>query len=105
MSSPNFALAREWIESRAGWGKFVAAEKLTKQTITWMAIYKNGELIVAQSRKRINWLFPDRTQSGVKTITFRYAKPKSVKIQTMANDSGDPLRITVVFIYVVMDVA
>lgn len=47
----------------------------------------------------------DRTQSGVKTITFRYAKPKSVKIQTMANDSGDPLRITVVFIYVVMDVA
>ena len=46
----------------------------------------------------------DRTQSGVKAISFKYAKPKSVKIQTFDNQSGDPLRITVVFIYVVMTV-
>ena len=44
----------------------------------------------------------DRTQSSVKTISFKYAKPKSVKIQTFDNQSGDPLRITVIFIYVVM---
>lgn len=44
----------------------------------------------------------DRTQSGVKNIIFKYAKPKSVKIQTFDNTSGDPLRITVMFIYAVM---
>jgi len=69
LASPSFALAREWIDSRKGWGRFVAAERLTKQTTTWMALYKDGKLVVAQGRKRINWLFPDRTQSGVTGIT------------------------------------
>jgi hypothetical protein len=46
----------------------------------------------------------DRNQSAIKKIHFKYAKPKSVKIQTFDNQSGDPLRITVIFIYVQMDV-
>jgi hypothetical protein len=46
----------------------------------------------------------DRTQSGVKKLIFKYAKPKSVKIQTFDNQGGDPLRITVMFIYAVMEV-
>jgi hypothetical protein len=47
----------------------------------------------------------DRVQSAVKTIKFKGAKPKSVKIQTFDNQSGDPLRITVIFIYTVMEVS
>jgi hypothetical protein len=32
-------------------------------------LWNNGELIVAQGRKRINWAFNDRTLSGVTGIT------------------------------------
>lgn len=69
LASPSFDLAKEWIESRKGWGNFAAAERLTNETVTWMSLYKNGELITAQCRKRINWLFSDRAQSGVTGIT------------------------------------
>lgn len=44
----------------------------------------------------------DRNQKSVKQISFKYAKPKSVKIQTFDNQSGEPLRITVTFIYIQM---
>lgn len=69
LASPDFNTAKEWIASRNGWGRFVAAERLTGQTTTWMSLYKNGELVVAQGRKRWNWLFANRTQSGVTGIT------------------------------------
>jgi carbamoyl-phosphate synthase large subunit len=69
LASPSYGMAREWIIARNGWGRFVAAQRLTNQTVTWMALYKDGEFIVAQGRKRWNWLFADRTQSGVTGIT------------------------------------
>lgn len=69
LASPDLQTAKAWIDSRNGWGKYVAAERLTSNTVTWMSLYKDGELIVAQGRKRLNWLFGDRTQSGVTGIT------------------------------------
>ncbi|HUK56423.1 MAG TPA: carboxylate--amine ligase [Nitrospiria bacterium] len=69
LASPTFDLAREWITLRQGWGRYTAAEKLSRETVTWMSLYKNGELIVAQGRKRLYWEFADRTQSGVTGIT------------------------------------
>ena len=69
LASPTYSLAKEWIDYRNGWGEYTAAEKLSKDTVTWMSIYKNGELIVAQGRKRLYWEFSDRTQSGVTGIT------------------------------------
>lgn len=47
----------------------------------------------------------NRMQEAVKTIAFKYAKPKSVKIGTFQHDSGDPIRITVTFIYISMEVS
>jgi len=61
--------ARLWIDFRKGWGKFTAAECLEEQTITWQSIWKNGELIVAQGRKRLYWEFANRVASGVTGIT------------------------------------
>ena len=61
--------ARLWIEFRKGWGKFTAAECLEPETITWQAIYKEGNLIVAQGRKRLYWEFANRAPSGVTGIT------------------------------------
>jgi len=58
-----------WIDFHRGWGKFTAAECLEEQTITWQSIWKNGELVVAQGRKRMYWEFSNRARSGVTGIT------------------------------------
>jgi carbamoyl-phosphate synthase large subunit len=69
LPTSDFEEARLWIEFRKGWGKFSAAECLEDQTITWQSIWKDGELIVAQGRKRLYWEFSNRVPSGVTGIT------------------------------------
>jgi carbamoyl-phosphate synthase large subunit len=69
LSSDNFAEIKNWVDKYNGWGKFTAAERLTNDSITWMAIMKDGELISAQGRKRHYWEFANRAPSGVTGIT------------------------------------
>jgi hypothetical protein len=69
LSSPSYELALFQINKANGWGRYTAAEKLTKDTVTWMAIYYHGELIVAQTRQRLYWEASNRAQSGVTGIT------------------------------------
>lgn len=61
--------ATEWIESRGGWGKFVAAELLSDKTVTWMSVWNEGELIAAQGRRRLSWAFGALSASGVTGVT------------------------------------
>lgn len=61
--------ARYWIDFFNGWRKFSASEYIGENSVTWSSIWYNGELIVAQGRKRLKWLFADRTLSGVTGIT------------------------------------
>lgn len=68
-SSGDLEFARMWIERFNGWGRFTAAEMLTADTVTWLSIWYEGELVVAQTRKRLNWSFGDRTLSGVTGVT------------------------------------
>ncbi len=65
----DFEFAKKWIDHFNGWGNFTAAEYLGPHSTTWMAIFREGELIVAQGRKRLYWKFADRTISGVTGIT------------------------------------
>ena len=65
----NFDFARIWVDRYKGWGSFTAAELLSDQTITWQSIWYQGELVVAQTRRRRSWNFGDRTLSGVTGIT------------------------------------
>lgn len=65
----NFKEASEWIERCEGWGDFIAAELLTKDTITWLSIWQNGELIVAQTRRRKGWAHSALSPSGVTGVT------------------------------------
>lgn len=65
----DYDFAKSWIDRFNGWGGFTAAELLTKDTITWLSIWHEGELVVAQSRRRIAWNFGNRTLSGVTGIT------------------------------------
>lgn len=65
----NYEFAKMWIDRYNGWGEFTASELLTKDTVTWLSIWHHGELVVAQTRRRLSWNFGDRTLSGVTGIT------------------------------------
>ena len=65
----NYEFAKLWIDRFDGWGNFTAAECLTPQTVTWLSIWYEGEIVVAQTRKRNSWNFGNRTLSGVTGIT------------------------------------
>jgi carbamoyl-phosphate synthase large subunit len=65
----DFQIAKAWIRYCNGWGNFTAAECLTPNSITWLSIWKDGKLIVAQGRKRIYWEFANRAPSGVTGLT------------------------------------
>ncbi|MCM2265300.1 MAG: hypothetical protein NDI73_08930 [Desulfuromonadales bacterium] len=69
LPTSDFEEARLWIDFRKGWGSFSASECLEEQTITWQSIWKDGELVVAQGRKRLYWEFANRAPSGVTGIT------------------------------------
>lgn len=65
----DFTLAKGWIDHYQGWGDFVAASMLTSHTVTWLSIWHEGELIVAQSRERRGWTHGNRSISGVTGVT------------------------------------
>ncbi|MEN8688053.1 MAG: carboxylate--amine ligase [Desulfuromonadales bacterium] len=69
LPTDDFDTAVRWINFMNGWGHFTAAECLEPQTITWQSIWKDGELVVAQGRKRLYWEFADRAPSGVTGVT------------------------------------
>jgi hypothetical protein len=69
LPTDDYAFAKAWIDRFQGWGRFLAAELLSPQSVTWTSLWQNGELILAQGRKRLNWLFGNRTLSGVTGIT------------------------------------
>lgn len=64
-----FDFARAWIDEHDGWGSFTAAELLTDRSVTWQSIWHEGELVVAQARRRHKWNYGNRTLSGVTGIT------------------------------------
>ena len=66
-SDPDLAIA--WIEKADGWGHYLAAEHLTKDTFTWQSIWWEGQLIAAQGRRRYGWIHGDRSASGVTGVT------------------------------------
>ena len=69
LPTSNFKFATAWINHHNGWGSFLAAELLQKQTVTWLSIWKEGNLIVAQTRARGGWVHGNRAISGVTGVT------------------------------------
>lgn len=83
----NFDLARRWIDFKGGWGRFTAAKKLTPNSTTWLSIWKDGELVVAQSRKRLYWELGNRSPSGVTGITGTGVTVDDEQVTKIAMDS------------------
>jgi carbamoyl-phosphate synthase large subunit len=62
--------AINWLDFQKGWdGTFTAAELLRDDTTTWMSIWHEGKLIVAQGRKRLYWELSKISPSGVTGAT------------------------------------
>jgi len=69
LPADNFDFTKSWVDRFNGWGEFTASELLTQNTVTWLSIWNHGELVVAQTRRRLSWNFGNRTLSGVTGIT------------------------------------
>ncbi|MFZ3122425.1 MAG: hypothetical protein WA104_03545 [Thermodesulfovibrionales bacterium] len=69
LRADSLEFAKQWIDYFNGWGIFSISEYIGRDSTTWSSIWYQGELIVAQGRKRLGWLFADRTLSGVTGIT------------------------------------
>ena len=69
LPTDDFDFARIWIDRFNGWGSFTASELLTERSVTWQSIWHEGELVVAQTRRRRSWNFGNRTLSGVTGVT------------------------------------
>jgi hypothetical protein len=65
----SFEFAKGWINRYNGWGEFTASEMLTANTVTWLSIWHEGNLVVAQTRIRKGWTHGNRTVSGVTGVT------------------------------------
>jgi len=65
----DYQKALNWVNFRDGWGHFTAAELLSPNSTTWMSIWHEGELVVAQSRERLYWELSNRAPSGVTGVT------------------------------------
>jgi hypothetical protein len=69
LPASDLATARAWIDFHRGWGSFTAAEVLSPDSVTWMSIWRDGQLVVAQGRRRLYWELSKMTPSGVTGIT------------------------------------
>ena len=83
----DFEMARAWINFFDGWGCFVAAQCLERDTVTWLSIWRDGELVVAQGRKRLYWEFANRTLSGVTGITGTGVTISDIQVDEIAQKS------------------
>ena len=61
--------AKMWLDSHDGWGSYTAAAYLGPESVTWQSIWLDGELVVAQGRKRLKWELADRSPTGVTGVT------------------------------------
>jgi carbamoyl-phosphate synthase large subunit len=61
--------AKMWLDSHDGWGSYTAAAYLGPDSVTWQSIWLDGELVVAQGRKRLKWELADRSPTGVTGVT------------------------------------
>jgi carbamoyl-phosphate synthase large subunit len=87
LPTSNFVFAKNWINYFQGWGKFTAAEMLTDKSVTWQSIWYQGELILAQTRRRRSWNFADRTLSGVTGVTGVGETCSDITVDRVAQDA------------------
>ncbi len=69
LPASDIKVAKSWMDFKEGWGKYTAAECLEPNSVTWMSVWDNGKLIVAQGRERLYWELSKISPSGVTGAT------------------------------------
>jgi len=69
LATSDIKIAKAWLDFKEGWEKYTVAECLTPNSITWQSIWKDGELVVAQGRKRLYWELSKLAPSGISGVT------------------------------------
>lgn len=87
IATASVEFASAWIDRCNGWGAFTAASMLGPDSITWQSIWWEGELIVAQARRRYEWAFADRAPAGVTGVTRIAATVRDPEIDELARAS------------------
>jgi hypothetical protein len=54
-----------WIDRHDGWGRFTAAEVLGPDTAVFQGLWRDGRLVVGQSKRRLRWANARNVPSGV----------------------------------------
>ncbi len=58
-----------WIEKGLRWEDFLAHEYLPGKEVSWLSIWKNGQLVCSQAKERIEWVQANVSPSGVAGTT------------------------------------
>ncbi|MDQ3680155.1 MAG: carboxylate--amine ligase [Actinomycetota bacterium] len=69
LPTSDFDTAKTWLDFQRGWGHFTAAELLEPSSVTWMSLWHDGQLVVAQGRKRLYWELGKIAPSGISGAT------------------------------------
>jgi hypothetical protein len=77
-------LGKAWIERHKGWGRFTAAEVLGTQMVTWIGLWRSGELAVCQARSRLHWEYANLSPSGVTGITGAQSTTSDSQVHDVA---------------------
>lgn len=54
-----------WIDHYRGWGGFIASRFLPGRNLTWCGLFRDGQLLAAQTRERLEYVIPHVSPSGI----------------------------------------
>jgi len=57
--------AVQWVEFHSGWGLMSASEYLPGANLTWLGVFRDGELVASQGRQRDAYVIPHVSPSGI----------------------------------------
>jgi predicted ATP-grasp superfamily ATP-dependent carboligase len=84
IATTSAGFGRAWIDRFDGWGEFTAASMLGSNSVTWQSLWWEGELVVAQTRRRYEWAFANRAPAGVTGVTRVAATVADPEIDELA---------------------
>jgi carbamoyl-phosphate synthase large subunit len=67
-----------WIDHHRGWGHFIASRFLPGRNLTWCGLFRDGRLLAAQTRERLEYVIPHVSPSGITgapAVTRTVAEP------------------------------
>lgn len=85
--------ADQWIDYWKGWNGMIASEYLPGDNLTWMGLFDRGELIMSQGRRRLEYVIPHVSPSGITgapAISETVSDPELNRIGEAAVRALDP---------------